>query len=73
MWERTYAVTETKRCVEGAAGTSDADKTIGEPLRKLSGRTPTAFDELAGCIQIRAAFITYRVTTQKMKKIEKSS
>ncbi len=31
MWERTYAVTMTKRCVEGAAGTRGADKTIGEP------------------------------------------
>jgi hypothetical protein len=32
VWERTYAVTKTKRCVEGAVGTSDTDdKTIGEP------------------------------------------
>ena len=31
MWERTYAVTETKRCVEGAAGTRGADETIVEP------------------------------------------
>ena len=32
VWERTYAVTETKRCVEGAAGTRGADETITEGL-----------------------------------------
>ena len=26
VWERAYAVTKIKRCVEGAAGTRDADK-----------------------------------------------
>ena len=30
MWERAYAVCETKRYVEGAAGTRGADKTIVE-------------------------------------------
>ena len=28
VWERTYAVTKIKRCVEGAAGTRGADETI---------------------------------------------
>ena len=28
VWERAYAVTKTKRCVEGAAGTRGADKVI---------------------------------------------
>ena len=32
MWERAYAVTKTKRCVEGAAGTRGADETITEGL-----------------------------------------
>ena len=32
VWERTYAVTETKKCVEGAAGTRGADETITEGL-----------------------------------------
>ena len=30
VWERAYAVFETKRCVEGAAGTRGADETITE-------------------------------------------
>ena len=38
VWERAYAVTETKRCVEGAAGTRGADKTIVEsPFVRLPG------------------------------------
>lgn len=28
VWERAYAVSEIKRCVEGAAGTRGADKVI---------------------------------------------
>ena len=32
VWERAYAVTKTKRCVEGAAGTRGADETITEGL-----------------------------------------
>ena len=28
VWERAYAVSKTKRCVEGAAGTRGADKAI---------------------------------------------
>ena len=32
VWERAYAVTETKRCVEGAAGTRGADEIITEGL-----------------------------------------
>ena len=32
VWERAYAVSETKRCVEGAAGTRGADKDIAEAL-----------------------------------------
>ena len=32
VWEQTYAVTETKKCVEGAAGTRGADETITEGL-----------------------------------------
>ena len=39
MWERAYAVSETKRCVEGAAGTRGADKTIVEPLHRVVGGT----------------------------------
>ena len=30
VWERAYAVTKIKRCVEGAAGTRGADKVIAE-------------------------------------------
>ena len=30
VWVRAYAVSETKRCVEGAAGTRGADKAIAE-------------------------------------------
>lgn len=30
VWERAYAVSETKRSVEGAAGTRGADKVIAE-------------------------------------------
>ena len=30
VWERAYAVTKTKRCVKGAAGTRGADKVIAE-------------------------------------------
>ena len=30
VWERAYAVTKTKRCIEGAAGTRGADKVIAE-------------------------------------------
>ena len=26
VWERAYEITEIKKCVEGAAGTRDADK-----------------------------------------------
>ena len=32
VWERAYAVSETKRSVEGAAGTRGADETITEGL-----------------------------------------
>ena len=32
MWERAYAVSKTKKCVEGAAGTRAADETITEGL-----------------------------------------
>ena len=32
VWERAYAVTKIKRCVEGAAGTRGADETITEGL-----------------------------------------
>ena len=43
MWERAYAVCETKRSVEGAAGTRVADKTIVEPrpceMRNRPNRT----------------------------------
>ena len=39
VWERAYAVSETKRCVEGAAGTRGADETIAprDPFVKLPG------------------------------------
>lgn len=30
VWERAYAVTKTKRCIEDAAGTRGADKVIAE-------------------------------------------
>ncbi len=52
VWERAYAVTEIKRCVEGAAGTRDADKVIAEDaLRRTSGLHPLLplFIELPGC------------------------
>ena len=43
VWERAYAVTKTKRCVKGAAGTRGADKVIAEtPFSELTGCTPTA-------------------------------
>ena len=32
VWERAYAVSKTKKCVEGAAGTRGADETITEGL-----------------------------------------
>ena len=38
VWERAYAVTEMRRCVEGAAGTRDADKvTRRRAVRQLTG------------------------------------
>ena len=37
VWERAYAVSETKRSVEGAAGTRDADKAIAEAPRYPTG------------------------------------
>ena len=38
VWERAYEVTETRRCVEGAAGTRDADKvTRRRAVRPLIG------------------------------------
>lgn len=38
VWERAYAVSETKRSVEGAAGTRGADKHFAEsPLREPTG------------------------------------
>ena len=40
VWERAYAVSKTKRCVEGAAGTRGADKHFTEtPLDELAGHT----------------------------------
>ena len=40
VWERAYAVSKTKRCVEGAAGTRGADKHFAEtPLDELAGHT----------------------------------
>ena len=44
VWERAYAVTKTKRCVKGAAGTGGADKVIAEDalLRNLWVKTSTA-------------------------------
>ena len=38
VWERAYAVSETKRSVEGAAGTRDADKAILPRKRLVSYR-----------------------------------
>ena len=39
VWERAYAVSETKRSVEGAAGTRGADKTIAEwAFRRTIGK-----------------------------------
>ena len=32
VWERAYAVSKTKKCVEGAAETRGADETITEGL-----------------------------------------
>ena len=38
VWERAYAVSMIKKCVEGAAGTRGADKVIAEgPFNKLPG------------------------------------
>ena len=40
VWERAYAVSETKRSVEGVAGTRGADKHFAEsPFVKLPGGT----------------------------------
>ena len=39
VWERAYAVTKIKRCVEGAAGTRDADEIIApKGFRNISLR-----------------------------------
>ena len=43
VWERAYAVSETKRSVEGAAGTRGADKVTSpsHPCVNLPGYTST--------------------------------
>ena len=47
VWERAYAVTEIKRCVEGAAGTRGTDKAIAESaLRKTTGKLPADLEQL---------------------------
>lgn len=46
VWERAYAVSETKRSVEGAAGTRGADKHFAE----------SPFVSLPGCITVHKIF-----------------
>ena len=54
MWERAYAVSETKRSVEGAAGTRGADKVTSPspPCVNLPGYTSkfTIFSQKNSCI-----------------------
>ena len=54
MWERAYAVSETKRSVEGAAGTRGADKVTSPspPCVNLPGYTSkfTIFSQKISCI-----------------------
>ena len=54
VWERAYAVSETKRSVEGAAGTSGADKVTSPspPCVNLPGYTSkfTIFSQKNSCI-----------------------
>lgn len=53
VWERAYAVSKTKRCVEGAAGTRGADKHFAEtPLDELTDHTLRLYIVIA----FRAAF-----------------
>lgn len=54
VWERAYAVSKTKRCVEGAAGTRGADKVTSPspPCVNLPGYTSkfTIFSQKNSCI-----------------------
>lgn len=54
VWERAYAVSEIKRCVEGAAGTRGADKVTSPspPCVNLPGYTSkfTIFSQKISCI-----------------------
>lgn len=54
VWERAYAVSKTKRCVEGAAGTRGADKVTSPspPCVNLPGYTSkfTIFSQKISCI-----------------------
>lgn len=54
VWERAYAVSKTKRCVEGAAGTRGADKVTSPspPCVNLPGYTSkfTIFSQKTSCI-----------------------
>ena len=54
VWERAYAVSETKRSVEGAAGTRGADKVTSPspPCVNLPGYTSkfTIFSQKTSCI-----------------------
>ena len=54
VWERAYAVSETKRSVEGAAGTRGADKVTSPspPCVNLPGYTSkfTIFSQKNSCI-----------------------
>ena len=48
VWERTYAVPKTKKCVEGAAGTRGADKiSVEVPFVKLPSRTIHVNDKVS--------------------------